>query len=188
MNRNICTIFAALFFVGSLFVIGANAQGGRPPDHEIGYFEGNEYNFTAADWLPQHAIEDVQNKIYVVAYPIGWEGLGLSAPFCNPCDHGGNGVDFTDFHDHVLDSIPTRPGYTALRHVYVVLPNYSFLAGINDPSRDKSVSTEYAAHFPVRSEAAVNELLNSTATDDSPLAVMIDAGFYIRVSVHVKPN
>ena len=173
----------SLLFVSSLY-----AQGGRPPDREVGWFNGQTVNFSAADWLPQKAPRKVQTNIFVVAYPIGWENLGLAAPQCNPCDHAGNGIGFDDFHDHVLDSIPAYPGYTGLRHVNVILPNYSFLAGANDPVRDAAVSAAYAAHIPTTSEDAVNDLLGSTAPDGSPLAIRIDAGFYIRVSVSGGPK
>ena len=172
-----------LIILGLLFVSGSLAQGGRPPDHEVGYFNGSVFNFTAADWLPQAAPQKVQTNIFVVAYPIGWQDLGLAAPQCNPCDHAGNGIGFDDFHDHVLDSVPTYPGYTGLRHVNVVLPNYSFLSGDNDPVRDAAVSAAYASHLPATSVTAVQDLLNSTAPDGSPLAIWIDAGFYIRLSV-----
>ena len=124
----------------------------------------------------------------MVVYPIGWEGLGLAPPQCNPCDHAGNGIGFDDFHDHVLDSVPGYPGYTGLRHVNVILPNYSFLVGGNDPVRDTLLSSLYAARLPVTSEQAVNDLLSLTMPDGSPLAIKIDAGFYIRLSVKGGPH
>ena len=164
------------------FVAGSWAQDSRRPDRELGYFNGNLYEFSASDWLHQSAPLKVQSEVFVVVYPIGWEGLGLAAPYCNPCDHAGNGLSFDDFHDHVLDSLPSLPGWSPLRHVNVVLPNYSFLAGINDPARDAAISAAYGTHFPVTSVAEVETLLGSTAPDGSPLAIKIDAGFYIRVS------
>jgi hypothetical protein len=172
-----------LIMLGLLFVGGSFAQGGHPPDHEVGYFNGSAINFTASDWLPQTAPLKVQTNIFVVVYPIGWQDLGLAPPQCDPCDHAKNGIGFDDFHDHVLDSVPTYPGFTGLRHVHVVLPNYSFLSGGNDPARDAAVSAAYAGHLPATSEAAVRDLLGSTAPDGSPLAVLVDAGFYIRLSV-----
>jgi len=177
-----------LMAFGLLSVGGLFAQGGRPPDHETMWYNGNIVNITASDWLPYRAPQKVQNNVYVVVYPIGWQQLGLATPQCDPCDHAGNGIGFDDFHDHVLDSVPGTVGFTGLRHVNVILPNYSFLSGGNDPARDAALSVAYASHFPVTSVDAVNELLNSTAPDGSPLAVFVDAGFYIRLSVSGPEN
>ena len=70
------------------------------------WFDGNIVHITASDWLPYRAPQKVQNNVYVVVYPIGWQQLGLATPQCDPCDHAGNGIGFDDFHDHVLDSVP----------------------------------------------------------------------------------
>src|SRR5215204_3999486 len=112
-----------LLFVGSL-----SAQGGHPPDRENMWFNDHIVGVTASDWLPQRAPLQIQTNVFVVVYPLGWQALGLAPPQCNPCDHAGNGIGFDDFHDHVLDSIPGSPDYTGLRHVNVILPNYSFLS------------------------------------------------------------
>ena len=183
MKRKFAVLLNSLMLaaLSLLFVSSSHAQGRQ--DHEPAYFNGQTVNLTAADWLPQRAPSKVQSNIFVVAYPIGWESLGLAAPLCNPCDHAGNGIGFDDFHDHVLDSIPTARGWSALRHVNVILPNYSFLAGGNDPVRDAEVSAAYASHLPATSEDAVNDLLNSTLPDGSASAIRIDAGFYIMVAV-----
>ena len=175
---SLMTIAVGLFFANS-----ASAQGGCPPDREAMWYDGHTVNITASDWLPNRAPREVQNNVYVVVYPLGWQALGLATPQCNPCDHAGNGIGFDDFHDHVLDSVPGVIGYTGLRHVNVILPNYSFLSGGNDPARDAAVTALYASQFPVTSVEAVDNLLNLTAPDGSPLAIMIDAGFYIRLSL-----
>lgn len=171
-----------------LFAVSSFAQGGRQPDREVMWYDGQLYNVNVADWLPQKVPSTTQSDIFVVVYPIGWESMGLAAPQCNPCDHSGNGIGFDDFHDHVLDSIPGSTGWEPFRRVNVVLPNYSFLSGQNDPVRDAIVSTAYGSHFPVTSTNAVNDLLNSTAPDGSPLAIRIDAGFYIRLAITDRPN
>jgi hypothetical protein len=171
-----------------LFVVSSFAQGGHPPDREVAWFAGQAYNVSAADWLPQKVSQTVQSKIFVVVYPIGWENLGLAAPQCNPCDHAGNGLTFDDFHDHVLDSIPGSAGWTPFKRVNVILPNYSFLAGLNDPMRDAAVSAAYASRIPATSATAVNDLLASIAPDGSPLAIRIDAGFFIHVAVNGGPQ
>jgi hypothetical protein len=184
-NNNLVSLL--LFTTINLVVAGSlYAQGGRPPDRETMWFDGNIVNITASDWLPQSAPLKVQTNVFVVVYPIGWEDLGLAPPQCNPCDHAGNGIGFDDFHDHVLDSVPGSPGYTGLRHVNVILPNYSFLAGPANPARDAAITVAYASRLPTTSEAAVNDLLNAAAQDGSPLAIKIDAGFYIRLSAKNK--
>jgi hypothetical protein len=187
-KRNILATSVLLATLSLLLVSGLHAQGGHPPDHEPAYFGGQVYAMTASDWLPQKAPAKVQSNIFVVVYPIGWASLGLDAPQCNPCDHAGNGIGFDDFHDHVLDSIPGTAGWSPLRRVNVILPNYSFLAGINDPARDAAVSAAYASQMPATSTDALNDLLNSTAPDGSPLAIRIDAGFYIRATVTPLSN
>jgi hypothetical protein len=187
-RKNSLATSLKLVMFGLFLTAGLYAQGGRPPDHETMWYNGNIVHITASDWLPNRAPIKVQNNVYVVVYPIGWQELGLATPQCDPCDHAGNGIGFDDFHDHVLDSVPGVVGYTGLRHVNVILPNYSFLSGGNDTVRDAALSVVYASHFPVTSVDAVNQLLNSTAPDGSPLAIFIDAGFYIRLSVSGNSN
>jgi hypothetical protein len=169
--------------VGLLMAASLYAQGGHPPDHEVAYFNGQTFNTAAMDWLPQRVPAKSQGNVFVVVYPIGWEDLGLAAPQCDPCDHAGNGITFDDFHDHVLDSIPSSTGWRPMKHVNVILPNYSFLAGVIDPTRDAAVSAAYASRLPVTSVDAVNDLLSLTAPDGSPLAIRLDPGFYLHVSV-----
>jgi hypothetical protein len=182
MKRNHLTI-SFIFGLLAVAILVANSYAQRP-DRELGYYNGQVVRFSADLSVPQHAPAKVQHTVYIVVYPIGWQDLGLSAPQCNPCDHLGDGISFDDFHDHVLDSAPTLAGYTALSHVNAVLPNYSFLSGGNDPVRDAAISAAYATHLPVTSEDAINDLLNTTAPDGSPLAVRNDFGFYIRLSVN----
>jgi len=167
-----------------LFVSSLHAQQNSRPERELGYYNGQELQFSADLSIPQRVPPRVQGNVFLVVYPIGFQQLGLDPPQCNPCDHLGDGITFDDFHDHVLDSAPTVPGYTALKHVSAVLPNYSFLSGGNNPARDEAISAAYAAHLPATSEEAVDDLLNSTAPDGSPLAIRSDLGIYIRLSVN----
>jgi hypothetical protein len=185
INSTALTLIALIIFSVS-FVGGLQAQGkgGGQPDHELGYYNGLTVRFSADLSVPQHVPPRVQRTVYIVVYPIGWQSLGLANPQCNPCDHLADGDSFDDYHDHVLDAAPTVIGYTALSHVNAVLPNYSFLSGGNDPARDAAISAAYAAHIPATSEDAVNDLLNATAPDGTPLAVRNDFGFYIRLSVN----
>jgi hypothetical protein len=150
------------------------------PGYEDAYYDGSTVTINAID-LPQHAPMVAQADFYEVVYPIGWEQMGLPAPQCNPCDHQGNGIDFTDYHDHVLDSIPSSPAgndYRALWHVYVVVPAYN-----QDPTHDAAVNAAYAAHLPITSEDAINQVLGETMPDGSPVAVKIDAQIYFLCAV-----
>jgi len=135
--------------------------------------------------VPQVAPENAQADFYEVVYPKGWEQLGIGTPQCNPCDHEGNGIDPSDFHDHVLDSMPADPGHGEFRapwHVYVVVPAYT-----GDTAHDKAVTLAYASHIPTTSEAAVEALLDSTLPDGTPVAHEIDTDFYFLCAV-VSPN
>lgn len=80
---------------------------------------------------------------YQVVYPLD-TSLWPSRPV-QPCDYQGDGMDFTDFHDHVLDSIPATPGhgeFNPLWHVFLIMPADFSPAG----------RAAYAARFS-RSEA-----------------------------------
>jgi hypothetical protein len=178
-------ISLVLLAVSLLFANNLYAQ---QPAQELGYFDSQTVRFSADLSIPQKAPSRVQHTVFLVVYPIGFHDLGLADPQCNPCDHLGDGNSFDDFHDHVLDSAPGIPGYTALSRVAAVLPNYSSLSGGNNPARDAAISQAYAAHLPATSVDAVNDLLNSTAPDGTPLAVRNDLGIYIRLSVNGVVN
>jgi hypothetical protein len=182
MKRNHLTI-SLIFVLIAIGILIANSYA-QKPDQELGYFNGQEVRFSADLGIPQHVPAKVPHTVFLVVYPTNWQDLDLDAPQCDPCDHLGDGITFDDFHDHVLDSAPGAPGWTALSHVDAVLPNYSFLNGGNDPVRDAAISAAYAAHLPATSVDAVNDLLNSTAPDGTPLAVRNDLGIYIRLSVN----
>jgi hypothetical protein len=157
-----------------------NPSVGGPPGYEDAYYNDTTVLINAIE-LSQHAPEQAQADFWEVVYPIGWESLNVGPPQCNPCDHEGNGIDFTDYHDHVLDSVPSSPGhgeYRALWHVYLILPAYN-----QDPTHDNAVSAAYAAHLPMRSEAELNAILGETMPDHSPVAVTIDTDFYFLCAV-----
>jgi hypothetical protein len=154
------------------------------PGYEEAYYGGQTYMINAIE-VPGKAPEQAQADFYEVVYPIGWENLGIGTPQCNPCDHEGNGIDFTDYHDHVLDSVPSSPGhgeYKAPWHVYAVVPAYS-----GDSGHDAQVSAAYATHIPAKSEGAIDDLLATKMPDGSPVAVKIDAHFYFLCAV-VDPH
>ncbi len=162
--------------------------GGRPapgkPGYEEAYVAGRTVTINAIE-LSQVAPEKAQADLYEVVYPNGWADLGLAPPQCNPCDHEHNGIDPTDYHDHVLDSMPAVPGhgeYRALWHVYVVVPAYG-----SDSAHNDQVSQAYAAHLPAKSETAVDALLGDSLPDGSPIAVEVDTNFYFLCAV-VNPH
>jgi hypothetical protein len=168
-----------------ILVSGVSAS---KPGYEPAYFNGKTVTINAIE-VSQNAPAQAQADFYLVVYPIDWEALGLDPPQCNPCDHEGEGISFDDFHDHVLDSIPSDPGqgeFRTLWHVFAVVPAYSFLTG-GDPANDAAVGAAYASHLQAKSEAAVDALLDLTLPDGSPVAIEFDTGSYFLCSV-VNPH
>jgi hypothetical protein len=160
----------------------ANAGRTAPgqPDYEAAYVGGEVVWINAID-VPNRAPLGAQADFYEVVYPIGWQNLGVAPPQCNPCDHQHNGVDFTDFHDHVLDSRPGSPGhgeFSPLWHVFLVIPAYN-----GDSTHDAAVGAAFATHLPMKSEAAVDAALAAHMPDGSPLAVEVDTQFYFLCAV-----
>lgn len=171
----------ALIILALVLVGGVSAQ---QPEYEPAYVNGKTVTMNAIE-LTQNAPLQAQADLYLVVYPIGWEGLGVAPPQCNPCDHGGDGVQFDDFHDHVLDSIPSYPGHGEFRtlwHVFAVVPAYSFITG-GDPANDGAIAAAYASHLPATSESAVDALVDSTMPDGSPVALEIDTNFYFLCAI-----
>jgi len=179
--RRVPVLSLVVVILGLLLVSGVSAD---QPDYEPAYFNGKTVTINAIE-LPQHAPLQAQADLYLVVYPIDWEELGVAPPQCNPCDHGEDGIGFDDFHDHVLDSIPSDPGHGEFRtlwHVFAVVPAYSFITG-GDPANDDAVAAAYASHLPAKSEAAVDALVALTLPDGSPVAVEIDTNSYFLCSV-----
>ena len=177
--------FSLFVMMLSLIMFGrVYAQG--QPGYEPAYVDGQAVTINAID-VPNHTPLVAQADFYLVVYPINWQDLGLAPPQCDPCDHEGNGIDFTDFHDHVLDSMPSAPGhgeYSPLWHVNLVLPAYTWVLGLPaDEAHDAAVSAAYASLIPTKSEAAVDGLLGLKLPDGSPVAIEVDTGFYFLCSV-----
>ena len=161
------------------------AMAGGPPGYEPAYVGGRTVTINAIE-VKQNAgvMANAAADFYETVYPIGWQALGLAAPQCNPCDHEGNGIDFTDYHDHILDSMPSAPGHGEFNpnwHVFVVLPAYSFLTGGN-PANDAAIGAAYASYLPTTSEAAVDALL-AARLGGQPIAIEIDTHFYFICAV-----
>jgi hypothetical protein len=184
MRRQTVLLISLLVTIASLILISGVAASG--PGYEPAYVNGKTVTINAID-VPNHAPSQAQADFYQVVYPfypIGWHDLGLAPPQCNPCDHEGNGIDPTDFHDHILDSMPSSSGngeFSPLWHVFVVVPAYSFIAG-GDPANDAAVNAAYASHIPTTSEAAVDNLLGATV-NGAPVAIEIDTDFYFLCAV-----
>jgi hypothetical protein len=140
------------------------------PGYEPAYYNGGTVTIDAIE-VRQNAgpLEHAAADFYETVYPPN-KALWPDTPQCNPCDHEGNGIDFTDFHNHVLDSIPSSPGhgeFNPLWHVFVILPADFSPAG----------QAAYAARLPMKSEAAID------AAVAAGVAVEIDTHFYFLCSV-----
>ena len=176
MLRRTLTLALSVVFV----VFMTSSANAAKPGYEPAYVGGQTVTINAIE-VPNHAPPQAQADLYQVVYPIGWQQLGLDPPQCNPCDHQGNGIDFTDYHDHILDSMPSSPGhgeYTPLWHVWLVIPAYS-----GNAAHDAAVNQAYAAQLPTTSETAVDALLGTTLPDGSPVATEVDTHFYFLCAV-----
>jgi hypothetical protein len=175
----------ALILAVALMLALASPVRAAKPFYEPAYVNGTTVTINAIE-VPQHAPLQAQADFYQVVYPTGWQSLTSSVPQCNPCDHEQDGIDATDFHDHVLDSRPSSPGhgeFSPLWHGFLVAPAYT-----GDATHDAALSAAYAAYLPVTSEAAVDALLSAPPLPDgSPLAVEIDSHSYFLCAV-VNPH
>src|SRR5262245_36319632 len=184
MKRKKRTLLLASLILATLSMILVSGVSADQPDYEPAYYNGKTVTMNAIE-VPQHAPLQAQADLYLVVYPIGWEDLGVPPPQCNPCDHDGEGIDFFDFHDHVLDSVPSEPGHGEFRtlwHVFGVAPAYSFFTG-GDPARDGEIGEAFAAQLPAKSEAAVDALVDSTLPDGTPIAIEVDTGSYFLCAI-----
>lgn len=120
----------------------------------------------------QDAPFSVQRPLYQVVYPADFAKRGLGAPQCDPCDHLRNGVDATDYHDHVL-SLRPRQRTSTRWHVFEVAP-----ATTGDPAHDAAVTDAYAEQIPARSQGDVTRLLATRLPDGSSVAKLTDYRFY----------
>jgi hypothetical protein len=177
-----CTMLVAT--AGALIIMAsARPALAQRPEYEPAYVNGKTVTINAIE-LQQRAPLQAQADFYLVVYPwvvVGWQALGVPPPQCNPCDHGGDGLTFDDFHDHVLDSMPSDPGHGEFRtlwHMFGVIPAYT-----GDFAHDLLAEIAYASHLPAKSEAAVDALLSDTLPDGSPVAIEIDLEAYFLCSV-----
>lgn len=138
-----------------------------PPLYEPAYVNGRTVTISVQA-PPGKVAHKALGVYFEVIYPIGWEFLTDSTPLCNPCDHGGDGLDFYDYHDHVFSGEPGNPKdgtYRPLWQLSFVVPAYT-----GNTDHDLAVSVAYAAYLPVKSAAQVKGLLEATLDDGSPIA------------------
>ena len=162
------TFFIGL--IGALTLLPATSAGASTPQYEPAYFNGTTMTINAIE-VPQNEgpLANATADFYQVVYPPD-TSLWPSPPQCDPCDHQGNGIDPTDFHDHVLDSVPSNPGhgeFNALWHVFVILP----------ASFTPSGQAAYAARLPMRSEQAIDDAIRDGVAQE------IDTNFYFLCAV-----
>lgn len=154
----------------SLALFAAAPADAGQPQYEPAYFNGTTVTINAIEVPQNHGpLAHAAADFYQVVYPPD-ASLWPGAPQCDPCDHQGNGFDLTDFHDHLLDSIPSNPGhgeFNPLWHVFLVLPASFTLAG----------QAAYAARLPITSETA----LDSAVSDG--VAQLVDTHFYFLCAV-----
>jgi hypothetical protein len=148
----------------------AAATLGGKPGYEPAYYNNTTVTINAIE-VNQNAgpLAHAAADFYETVYPPD-KSLWPDTPQCNPCDHTGDGIDFTDFHNHILDSIPSNPGhgeFNPLWHVFVILPADFSHAG----------QVAYAARLPMKSEAAVD------AAIAAGVAVEVDTSFYFLCAV-----
>lgn len=162
MLRHTSKVIAAAIFFTHIFLGTTSAA-----DYPV-YLDGEKRTQSVSAEKDQTKSVDQQSVFYQVAYPREWKALGLKAPICNPCDHGQDGVQWTDFHDHLM----TR-GDLPLHHVFNIGPAYTGNAEL-----DSEIVKAYAKQLPIRSAVGANQLLTQKLVTGQPIAEMTDFGFY----------
>jgi hypothetical protein len=145
------------------------AVSGRP-EYELAYYNGTIVTMNHIS-VPQNpgALAHAAADLYAVFYPAN-HALWPSPPLCNPCDHPGGAGDPRNYHDHVLDSIPSDPGhgeFNALWHVFAIRPANALPA----------TQAAFAARLPMTSEAAVDAAIAAGVAQE------IDTGSYFLCSI-----
>ncbi len=100
-GRNLLIVTAVSLLSLTFFTQASAAK----PGYEPVFYNGGVYTVNIIE-VPNVASSQALADFYQVVYPIGWQSMNIGTPQCNPCDHDGGGIDFIDYHDHVLDSIP----------------------------------------------------------------------------------
>ena len=147
------------------------------PEYELAYYNGTIVTMNHIS-VPQNpgALAHAAADLYAVFYPAN-HALWPSPPLCNPCDHPGPPGDPRNYHDHVLDSIPSDPGhgeFNALWHVFAIRP----------ANTSPATLAAYAARLPMTSEAAVDAAIAAGVAQET------DTGSYFLCSIvdaHAAP-
>lgn len=165
--------------VGLAGIAKATASQGKIA-YENGYVDGKTVTIGITPGGVSSVPVDAQAELFLVVYPTGFETLGIGTPQCNPCDHFGDGIDPTDFHDHVLGGLARNDDgvNTPIRHLFLVQPAYT-----GDPAHDASVTAAYAGHLPAKSAAAVMSLVSAKLNDGSPVATISDTNIQVLATV-----
>jgi hypothetical protein len=167
-------------------VAGPSSASGTPtpatvigrPEYEQAYYNGTIVTMNHIS-VPQNpeALAHAAADLYAVFYPANHALWPSTPPLCNPCDHPGVGNDPRNYHDHVLDSIPSDPGhgeFNALWHVFAIMPANSLAA----------TQAAFAARLPMTSEAAVDAAITAGVARE------VDTGSYFLCSIvnaHAAP-
>jgi len=153
----------------------AEAVSGRP-EYEHAYYNGTIVTMNHIS-VPQNpgALTHAAADLYAVFYPANHALWPSTPPLCNPCDHPGPPGDPRNYHDHVLDSIPSDPGhgeFNALWHVFAIVP------------ASPATAAAFAVRLPMTSEAAVDAAINAGVARE------VDTGSYFLCSIvnaHAAP-
>lgn len=138
------------------------------------YADGRIVHFEQRGPAAEDVDPDSVTMLYEVEYPTGWQAL-LARPLCNYCDHNGDGENAWDYHDHVLDDLPTRKANAAGDvhwQVMHVLPDYG-----DDEAINAEITNAYADLLPVQSGDDVRRLLDATLDDATAIATAIDTQY-----------
>jgi len=174
-HRSLRQIVLGVALITLLCLSGVATATDHRPELAIegAYAEGDL--ITIGITAPTTSTEPLESQftLFLVVYPNGFESLGIGPPLCNPCDHGGNGIDPTDFHDHTLSGLPQNHAggrhNAPVFHLFQVLPAYT-----GNQAHDASVTLAYASRLPAKSNAAVAALLSAKLNDGSAVATLSD--------------
>jgi len=183
-DRRLKQVVLGVALISLLCLSGvATATGQRQQlEFEGAYTEGELVTIGITAPTTSTAPLESQFTLFLVVYPNGFESLGIGPPLCNPCDHAGNGIDPTDFHDHTLSGLPQNHAggrqNPPVFHLFQVLPAYT-----GDQAHDALVTAAYAGHLPAKSNAAVAALLSAKLNDGSPVATISDLNLQLTAPV-----
>jgi hypothetical protein len=135
------------------------------------YLDNRLVQFTNLGAAPKGIPANKIRTIYETEYPTGWQEL-LARPLCDYCDHFGDGENAWDYHDHILDGLPSQAdndAKTVYWNVIHIHPAYT-----KDAAKDAQISQAYAALLPAQSVSAVKKLLAAKLSDGSLIATPMD--------------